>query len=183
MTLDLPAPAPAPAPAHPAAAAPHPADTGGPARTAPAGPGTGAPKDGPPGIRPAAGVPVSPVAAVVHVEHRNEEGLPLVARAEIGAGEPVFAGHYPHFPIFPGVCVLECVQRAATDGAAAPSAAALAAVESARFVGAVRPGDTLRLTLRWRTTGAGLRCDAVAETARGRAATVRLRYEPAGGAR
>ncbi|MEU6955957.1 hypothetical protein [Streptomyces sp. NPDC045714] len=126
---------------------------------------------------------VSPVAAEVRVEARTEDGLTAVARAEVRESEPVFAGHYPDFPIFPGVCVLECVQRAATDGEAAPAPSDLAAVESARFAGAVYPGDTLHLTLTWRPTEAGLRCDAVAVTQRGKAATVRLRYTTARGER
>ncbi|MDA5283211.1 3-hydroxyacyl-ACP dehydratase FabZ family protein [Streptomyces sp. NPDC054904] len=120
---------------------------------------------------------VSPVAAEVLVESRTADGLAATARVEIAASEPVFAGHYPDFPIFPGVCVLECVQRAATDGDAAPAPTELAAVESARFAGSVHPGDTLTLTLKWRRTGTGLRCDAVAATERGKAASVRLRYE------
>ncbi|MFI5983571.1 3-hydroxyacyl-ACP dehydratase FabZ family protein [Streptomyces sp. NPDC051555] len=127
--------------------------------------------------------PVSPVAAEVRVQARTEDGLAATARVEIRADEPVFAGHYPDFPIFPGVCVLECVQRAATDGDAAPDPTELAAVESARFAGAVYPGDTLSLTLKWRRTDAGLRCDAVATTERGKAASVRLRYESTGGRR
>ncbi|AZM56517.1 hypothetical protein DMA15_31330 [Streptomyces sp. WAC 01529] len=126
---------------------------------------------------------VSPVAADVRVETRTEEGLAATARADVLEAEPVFTGHYPDFPIFPGVCVLECVQRAATNGSAAPDPTELAAVESARFAGAVYPGDTLSLSLKWRRTDGGLRCDATAATERGRAATVRLRFEYAGGAR
>ncbi|WP_330330479.1 hypothetical protein OHS33_12565 [Streptomyces sp. NBC_00536] len=126
---------------------------------------------------------VSPVAAEVRVESRTEDGLAATARVEISENEPVFAGHYPDFPIFPGVCVLECVQRAATDGDTAPDPTELAAVESARFAGAVYPGDTLTISLKWRRTEAGLRCDAVAATERGKAASVRLSYESAGGAR
>jgi 3-hydroxyacyl-[acyl-carrier-protein] dehydratase len=127
---------------------------------------------------------VSPIAAEIQVKARTEEGLTATACVDIRENEPVFAGHYPDFPIFPGVCVLECVQRAATDGDAAPDPSLLAAVESARFAGAVYPGDTLRLSLKWRRTETGLRCDAGVTTDRGKAATVRLRYhEPAGGTR
>ncbi|WP_073755543.1 3-hydroxyacyl-ACP dehydratase FabZ family protein [Streptomyces sp. CB03234] len=126
---------------------------------------------------------VGPVAARVEIETRGEDGLPVAARVTIAADEPVFAGHYPHFPIFPGVCVLECVQRAATDGPDAPDPRDLAAVESARFAGAAYPGDVLTLALKWRRTDAGLRCDATAATERGKAASVRLRFEPSGGTR
>ncbi|MEV7131045.1 hypothetical protein [Streptomyces sp. NPDC093260] len=121
----------------------------------------------------------SPVAAAVRIESRTEDGLPATASVEILAGEPVFAGHYPDFPIFPGVCVLECVRRAAADAAPGP----LTAVESARFAAPVLPGDTLTLTLTWRTADTSWRCDAVAATARGRAARVRLRFAAPGGTR
>jgi 3-hydroxyacyl-[acyl-carrier-protein] dehydratase len=127
--------------------------------------------------------PVSPVRADVVVEERTADGLAGSARAEILADEPVFAGHYPDFPIFPGVCVLECVRRAALDADPAVAPGVLAAVESARFAGAVYPGDTLHLALTWQRAGTAWRCKATATTSRGPAARVRLRFEPAGGAR
>lgn len=129
------------------------------------------------------GRPAGPVAAGVRVLTRTDDGLATAARAEITAAEPVFAGHYPDFPIFPGVCVLECVHRAATDGDGAPAPTDLAAVESARFSGAVLPGDTLDITLKWRRIEQGWRCDATTATERGKSASVRLRYRIAGGAR
>ncbi|MET9921067.1 3-hydroxyacyl-ACP dehydratase FabZ family protein [Streptomyces sp. NPDC059605] len=96
---------------------------------------------------------------------------------EITEDEPVFAGHYPNSPIFPGVCVLECVQGAA-ESAPPPGAGRLepAAVESARFLSAVRPGDVLEIDLTWVPRGTDWRCNAKVETARGQAASVRLRY-------
>ncbi|MGC9376726.1 3-hydroxyacyl-ACP dehydratase FabZ family protein [Streptomyces sp. MH13] len=126
---------------------------------------------------------VSPVAARIVVESRTGEGLAARATAELHETEPVFAGHYPGFPIFPGVCVLECVRRAALDADPASAPGTLAAVESARFSGAVYPGDTLQLALTWQHTGTAWRCKATATTSRGPAARVRLRFEPAGGAR
>ncbi|MFJ9845027.1 3-hydroxyacyl-ACP dehydratase FabZ family protein [Kitasatospora sp. NPDC101155] len=124
-----------------------------------------------------------PVRAGIRIEERTEDGLPAAARVEILATEPVFAGHYPDFPIFPGVCVVDCVHRAATDGDRAPAPTALAAVESARFAGAVYPGDTLVLSLTWRRTDTGLTCKATAATERGKAASVKLRYRAEDGAR
>ncbi|WP_411107407.1 3-hydroxyacyl-ACP dehydratase FabZ family protein [Streptomyces sp. cmx-4-9] len=101
------------------------------------------------------------------------------AEAVIGAGEPVFAGHYPQFPIFPGVCVVECVHLAAR--ATAPAAGlTLAALESARFVGAVFPGDTLTVALHWKAREDGWSASGEAATSRGTAAKVRLRYRAGG---
>ncbi|MFF8034141.1 3-hydroxyacyl-ACP dehydratase FabZ family protein [Streptomyces sp. NPDC016626] len=91
--------------------------------------------------------------------------------------EPVFAGHYPHFPIFPGVCVMECVRRAA-ETAPPPGTGELrlAAVESTRFLAAVHPGDELTVDITWSPRGGGWRCAAKVATDRGPAASVRLRY-------
>ncbi|MDQ0795503.1 hypothetical protein [Streptomyces sp. B1I3] len=95
----------------------------------------------------------------------------------VGAGEPVFAGHYPDFAIFPGVCVLECV-RAAAEASVPPAADGVrfAAVESCRFLAAVHPGDVLDIELVWEPRGADWRCTAKVATGRGPAASVRCRY-------
>ncbi|MFD8519498.1 3-hydroxyacyl-ACP dehydratase FabZ family protein [Streptomyces capillispiralis] len=92
--------------------------------------------------------------------------------------EPVFAGHYPDFPIFPGVCVMECV-RSAAETAPPPDTGGLrlAAVESARFLSAVHPGDELTVDITWSPRGGDTwRCAAKVATGRGPAASVRLRY-------
>ncbi|KES03007.1 dehydratase [Streptomyces toyocaensis] len=91
--------------------------------------------------------------------------------------EPVFAGHYPDFPIFPGVCVMECVRRAA-ESVRPPRAEGLrlVAVESTRFTAAVHPGDELSVEVTWSPRAEGWRCAAKVATARGRTASVRLRY-------
>jgi 3-hydroxyacyl-[acyl-carrier-protein] dehydratase len=92
----------------------------------------------------------------------------------IDPAEPVFAGHYPNYPIFPGVCVVDSVHRGAL--ATAPAAVALASVESARFLGAVLPGDVLRMDLKWTRDGNDWLCGGKAHTGRGAAASVKLRY-------
>ncbi|MEU4213035.1 hypothetical protein AB0F13_24090 [Streptomyces sp. NPDC026206] len=121
----------------------------------------------------------SPVAGDVRIVSARDADGRAAARVAVTAAEPVFAGHYPDFPIFPGVCVVECAHRAAT--ATAPGPAELAAVVSARFAGAVYPGDVLDIALAWRPDGDGWRCDATVTTERGKAASVRLRYRAPGG--
>jgi 3-hydroxyacyl-[acyl-carrier-protein] dehydratase len=96
------------------------------------------------------------------------------AAMDVDPTEPVFAGHYPHYPIFPGVCVVDSVHRGAL--ATAPTAVALASVESARFLGAVFPGDVLRMDLTWKRDGDDWLCGGKANTGRGTAASVKLRY-------
>jgi 3-hydroxyacyl-[acyl-carrier-protein] dehydratase len=104
-------------------------------------------------------------------------GWDAEAAIDIDPAEPVFAGHYPGFPIFPGVCVVDSVHRGAL--ATTPEQAGvltLAAVDSARFVGAVYPGDVLRMRLRWRRDGPDWLCGTKASTESGEVASVRLRY-------
>jgi 3-hydroxymyristoyl/3-hydroxydecanoyl-(acyl carrier protein) dehydratase len=102
-------------------------------------------------------------------------GATVTAMVLVRATEPVFTGHYPGFPVLPGVCVIECVDRAAR--AAPPvETVELAAIDSARFLGPVRPGDELTVELGWSADGGDWCCRAEVSTARGRSATVRLRY-------
>lgn len=122
--------------------------------------------------------PVDADVEVVSVERSGEGGaLTAVTTVGIDKTEPVFEGHYPHFPIFPGVCIVECVQRsvlavAERSGMSEPQ---LLAVESTRFLGAVYPGDLLTVRLDLSDHDGGLRCRAKASTERGDAASVRLR--------
>ncbi|MFE7231404.1 3-hydroxyacyl-ACP dehydratase FabZ family protein [Streptomyces sp. NPDC057596] len=127
----------------------------------------------------------SPVDAGIEVTSVARSGaaggdsrvLSAVVTVAIDRTEPVFAGHYPDFPIFPGVCIVECVQRGALavaerSGMPEPR---LIAVESTRFLGAVYPGDLLTVRLELRDHEGGVRCRARASTERGDAASVRLR--------
>lgn len=120
---------------------------------------------------------VSPVAADVRVVSARGDDGRAATQVLVSPAEPVFAGHYPEFPIFPGVCVVECAHRSAQ--ATAPEPVELAAVESARFTGPAFPGDVLDLALKWRRTEGGWLCAVSAATARGGAASVRLRYRTA----
>ncbi|ROP41318.1 3-hydroxyacyl-ACP dehydratase FabZ family protein [Saccharothrix texasensis] len=104
------------------------------------------------------------------VEVLERSGSTTVARMVVAPDDPVFAGHFPGFPIFPGVAVVEFAHRAAT----ALGTARLAAVESARFVRPTFPGATLTVRLTW--DDAGRRCAAVVSDD-GVVARIKLRYE------
>lgn len=93
----------------------------------------------------------------------------------IDRDDPIFAGHYPGFPIFPGVGLVECVHRGAQ--ASAPAELRLAAIESTRFTGPTFPGDELTVSIAWSEVDGGWRCSAEVACPRGPAATVKLRYE------
>jgi 3-hydroxyacyl-[acyl-carrier-protein] dehydratase len=122
----------------------------------------------------------SPVRAPVHIV------TPPVSSADgdwhsgtalsIRADEPVFAGHYPDFPIFPGVCLVECVHRSALATTPGGGRLDLAALQSARFLGPVYPGDDITISIDWRPVAGGWQCSAQVEGTGGKAAVVRLRY-------
>lgn len=90
---------------------------------------------------------------------------------EISPREPVFAGHYPDLPIFPGVCLVECVHLAVRQ-MVPDSPAGLVAVDSIRFHAPVFPQDLVTISLRWDQSG----CAARVDTGRGTAAVVRLGF-------
>ncbi|MCM2387940.1 3-hydroxyacyl-ACP dehydratase FabZ family protein [Streptomyces albipurpureus] len=109
-------------------------------------------------------------------EISSEPGAPLRTTVQVHADERVFPGHYPGFPIFPGVCVVEQVRRSALATVPADAGKVIVrAIESTRFLSPVFPGDRLTVELTWSPRGEAWRCEAVAATERGRAATVRLR--------
>ena len=116
----------------------------------------------------------SPVSGTVELTG-NEDGS-VVTSVLVSPQEPVFAGHYPGFPIFPGVCIVECVLRSARLAPPRPGLR-LAAVESTRFRTPVFPGDTLTIELAWSPDGPAWRCRAGVRTVRGLSAQVRLRFD------
>lgn len=124
----------------------------------------------------------SPLSGAVEILPADGE-LTGAARFTVADTETVLPGHYPGFPIFPGVCLVECARlsaEATLPGEA--KGAALAAVESTRFTGPVFPGDQVDIDLVWKRTPAGdWQCRAKLSTRRGPAASVRLRFaHPAG---
>ncbi len=91
----------------------------------------------------------------------------LIAAKAVTVNDPVFQGHFPHWPIFPGVLILESmVQASAIMASLSLGAKAedsriylFAGIDKARFKRQVIPGDYVKIetrTLRrmrnvWRT--------------------------------
>lgn len=124
----------------------------------------------------------TPVLGAVELVSRG--GDEAVTALDVDPAEPVFAGHYPGFPIFPGVCLIEFADRSARTAPPPGTATVeLAAVDSARFLSPVYPHDRLSAQLAWTRTDGELRCAAVLATDRaGTAAQLRLRYRTGTGA-
>jgi len=81
-----------------------------------------------------------------------EAGKRIVAIKNVSANEPVFSGHFPHYPVMPGVLILESMAQAAailafvTAGHKAQDNGLyyFAGIDKARFKRPVIPGDQLR---------------------------------------
>ena len=75
----------------------------------------------------------------------------IVARKHISAELDVFRGHYPHFPILPGVLQLEAAFQAGailiakTQTIEAGQVPVVTRVNNTKFRQMVRPGDTLEI--------------------------------------
>jgi 3-hydroxyacyl-[acyl-carrier-protein] dehydratase len=79
-----------------------------------------------------------------------EPGVRAVAIKQVTINEPFFQGHFPDYPIMPGVLIIEALaQTGAVAGMVLPEnqgkIALFAGIENARFRKPVVPGDSLRL--------------------------------------
>ncbi|HWI65840.1 MAG TPA: 3-hydroxyacyl-ACP dehydratase FabZ [Symbiobacteriaceae bacterium] len=79
-----------------------------------------------------------------------ESGKRAVGLKSVSANEPVFQGHYPGNPIFPGVLIIEAMaQTGAVALMTLPELAGrvplFAGIDEAKFKRPVYPGDQLRL--------------------------------------
>lgn len=79
-----------------------------------------------------------------------EPGKRVVAIKNVSANEPVFQGHYPGNPIFPGVLILEAMAQAGgvalmSQPEFAGKVPLFAGVDECKFKRPVVPGDQLRL--------------------------------------
>jgi 3-hydroxyacyl-[acyl-carrier-protein] dehydratase len=96
---------------------------------------------------------------------QTAEGTRVTLRLPVDPSIPQLAGHYPGFPILPGVLLIDCLRQAA--GAAWGAELRLCGIDRARFVNPLLPGDELELSLlvsagadgRVEARGRGLRAD------------------------
>src|SRR5580700_5951933 len=78
----------------------------------------------------------------------------IVGIKNVTLNEPFFAGHFPDFPVMPGVLIIEAMAQTAgvlvlkTIADRANKLVLLVAVENARFRRPVVPGDCLRMEMK-----------------------------------
>jgi beta-hydroxyacyl-ACP dehydratase FabZ len=78
----------------------------------------------------------------------------IVGIKQVSVNEPFFVGHFPEYPVMPGVLIVESMAQVAgvlilkQMPDLKNKLVLLAAVESAKFRRPVRPGDTLRVEMR-----------------------------------
>ncbi len=102
---------------------------------------------------------------VVEIERKQR----IVALKNVTVNEPFFQGHFPGFPIMPGVLIIEAIAQA--GGALLLTEIpdrdnklmVFTGIDRARFRRPVIPGDQLRITvevLAWRTTAVRMQGEA-----------------------
>ena len=100
--------------------------------------------------------PMLLVDRILEYDHEHIVGI-----KNVSANEPFFAGHFPGFPVMPGVLIVEAMAQCAgvlvlkTIPDRHKKLVLLAMVEEAKFRRPVLPGDTLRMEMKvvkWKTT-------------------------------
>lgn len=79
-----------------------------------------------------------------------EPGVSVKAELDVSPDLPLFEGHFPDYPVLPGVIIMEALAQAASFSilVAREAEGALgffAGIDNATFRNQVRPGDTLTL--------------------------------------
>ena len=79
-----------------------------------------------------------------------EPGMRAVGEKQVTINEPFFQGHFPDYPIMPGVLIIEALAQAGAVAALSVDEhkgkfVIFAGIDKVRFKKPVLPGDTLRL--------------------------------------
>jgi 3-hydroxyacyl-[acyl-carrier-protein] dehydratase len=93
-----------------------------------------------------------PMLLVDRIEELEEERI--VGIKNVTVNEPYFMGHFPEFPVMPGVMIIEAMAQVAgvlvlsQIPDRATKLVLLASINEAKFRKPVRPGDQLRIEMK-----------------------------------
>ena len=82
-----------------------------------------------------------------------EPGKRIVGLKNVSMNEPFFVGHFPNFPVMPGVLIIEAMAQTGgvlalrDESIGSDKLVLFASIEEAKFRRPVVPGDQLRLEL------------------------------------
>ena len=130
--------------------------------------------------------PLLLIDRVIEMERKTR----IVAIKNVTANEPHFVGHFPDYPIMPGVLIVEAIAQA--GGALLlteipdrdDKLMVFTGIENAKFRRAVVPGDQLRIevtVLNWRRTAVKLIGKATVDGVLACEATIMCMLVPRGG--
>lgn len=89
-----------------------------------------------------------------------EPGVSGIGTKNISISDPVFSGHFPGDPVYPGVLMIETAAQLSgivlASGASEPAFGYLASIKRFKFMELVRPGDSLVVRTVRRTVFASL---------------------------
>lgn len=115
----------------------------------------------------------SDVASCLTSIERTPEGY--AAGFTFGPELDVFSGHFPGYPLVPGVFLIEAVRCAAERATRGPLL--IRRVEDAKFTAEVGPGEAVAVSAGLTGDGPAWKCDARLTSDRGGVARIRLRLE------